>query len=91
MNLNWDAKTPVIPADPETLLVKAEDKDKVNKKRQTYYRSGVGKLLYMVRWSRPDVQNAVHDVSRHGSAPVEAHVKAMHRIMEFVERTRDRG
>ena len=85
------AKTPVTPADPGTVLVKAEDKDKVGQIRQTYYRSGVGKLLHMARWSRPDVQNTVRDVSRHGSAPVEAHVKAMHRIMEFVERTRDRG
>ena len=85
------AKTPVTPTDPGTVLVKAEDKDKVGQKRQTYYRSGVGKLLHMARWSRPDVQNAVRDVSRHGSAPVEAHVKAMHRIVEFVERTKDRG
>ena len=85
------AKTPVTPADPGTVLVKAEDKDKVGQIRQTYYRSGVGKLLHMARWSRPDVQNAVRDVSRHGSAPVEAHVKAMHRILEFVERTKDRG
>ena len=45
----------------------------------------------MTRWSRPDVHNAVRDVSRHGSAPVEAHVKEMHRIVEFIERTKDRG
>ena len=45
----------------------------------------------MARWSRPDVHNAVRDVSRHGSAPVKAHVKAMPRIMKFVERTKDRG
>ena len=29
------AKTPVTPADPGTVLVKAEDKDKINQKRQT--------------------------------------------------------
>ena len=38
-------KTPVTPGDPGTVLVKAEDKDKINQKWQTYYRSGVGKLL----------------------------------------------
>ena len=39
------AKTLVTPVDPGTVLVKAEDKDKINQKWQTYYRSGVGKLL----------------------------------------------
>ena len=85
------AKTSATLADPGTVLVKAEDKDKVNQKRQTYHRSGVGKLLHMARWLRPNVYNAVRDVSRHGSALVEAHVKAVHRIMEFLERTKDRG
>ena len=85
------AEIPATPVDPGTVLVKAEDKDKVNQKRQTYYRSGVGKLLHMARWSIPDVQNAVRDVSRHGNALMEAYMKAMYRIMEFLERTKDRG
>ena len=84
------AKIPTSPVDIGIVLVKTEDKDKVNQKRQTYYRSGVDKLLHMARWSRPDMQNAVRDVSRHGNAPVKAYVKEMHRIMEFVERTKDR-
>ena len=86
-----NTKTPTTPVDLVIVLVKVEDKDKVDQKKQTYYRSCVGKLLYITRWSRSDVQNAVRDVSSHGNAPVETHVKVMHRIMKFVERTKNRG
>ena len=79
------------PADPNTVLVKAVHEAIVNKTRQTYYRSGVGKLLHMTRWSRPETQNAVRELSRHGSAPSEAHVKAMHRCMNYCVNTPNRG
>ena len=75
-------KNPKIPVDPGSVLVKADDKNKVSQKRQTYYRSGVEKLQHMTRWSRPDIQNTVRDVSRQGRTQVKAHVKAMHMIME---------
>jgi len=43
----------------------------------------VGKLLHMMRWSRPEVYNAVHDLSRHMKASTAVHVKAMHRVMKY--------
>ena len=46
---NENAKTPAIPAYPGRILLKAKDKDKVDQKIQTYYRSGVAKLLHMTR------------------------------------------
>ena len=84
-------KRPATPAEAGTLLVKADAKDKVGAKRHTYFCSGVGKLLHMTRWSRPEIQNAVRELARQGSAPVEAHVKAMHRAMEYCINTPNRG
>ena len=45
----------------------------------------------MAGWSRPDIQNAVRELSRHGSAPNEAHIKAMYISMEYVRSTPERG
>ena len=71
--------------------MKADKNDAVGKKEHTYYRSGVGKLLHMARWSRPEVQNAVRELARQGSAPVPAHIKALHRTMEYCVATPERG
>ena len=84
-------RTPATPAEPGSVLVKAIPEDKVGKVQHTYYRSGVGKLLHMMRWSRPDIQNSVRDCSRQGSAPVQAHIKALHRVMEYCMGTPERG
>jgi len=66
------------PADPGSTLPKMGKDTDVDVKVQTYYRSGVGKLLHMMRWSRPDVYNAICDLSRHIKASTMTHVKAMH-------------
>ena len=76
-----ETKTPATPAEPGSVLVKAMPEDKVSKEQHTYYRSEVGKLLHMMRWSRPDVQNATRDCSRQGGDPVSVHIKALHRVM----------
>ena len=51
------------PAEPGSVLVPALPDDYVNQKMQRYYRSGVGKLLHMMRWSRPDIYNSVRELS----------------------------
>ena len=39
--------------------------------RRTYYRSGVGKLMYLKRWSRPEMSNAIRDLSRYNTNGTE--------------------
>eukprot|EP00957_Ditylum_brightwellii_P040221 3042801-Ditylum_brightwellii.AAC.1 len=80
----------VTPAEAGILLVKAEKKDMVGSKRHTYFRSGVGMLLHMTMWSRPEVQNSVKELTRQGSTTVNAHVKAMHCAMEYCVATPNR-
>jgi Reverse transcriptase (RNA-dependent DNA polymerase) len=53
--------------------------DKVKKK----YQAGVGKLLYIARWSKPEICNAVRELSRFGSRPQLAHYEAMMRVMDY--------
>jgi len=81
---------PVTPMEPGRILVSGNECDLVSK-GQTYYRSGVGQLLHMMRWSRPEIQNLVRELSRHFQGAVDGHVNAMHRVMQYVISTPNRG
>jgi hypothetical protein len=51
---------------------------------QQTYRKGVGKLLHVTRWTRPDIMNSVRELSRFaGGALMLAHMKAMYRCMAY--------
>jgi len=65
--------------------------DAVRTEVQTKFRSGIGKLLHLMRWSRPDIRNAVRDLSRHGQKSNMAHLKAMKRCMKYCIQTREMG
>ena len=67
------------------------DQPPVEGKRQTYYRSGVGKLMHLKRWSRPEMNNAVRDLSRYNSNGSEEHIQAMHQAMRYALSTPERG
>ena len=55
------------------------------------YRKGVGKLIHLSKYSRPDLLNAVRELTRFGSKPSLAHYKAMLRVMKFCCQTRAEG
>jgi hypothetical protein len=55
--------------------------------RRTYYRSEVGKLVNLKRWGRPDMANAVRDLSRYNTNGSEEHIDAMHRAMRYAVST----
>ena len=84
-------RKPTTPEEAGSVLVKGDDFTKVEPKRHTYFRKGLGKLLHMTRWSRPEAQNSVRELSRLGSAPTEVHIKAIHRGMEYCLGTPERG
>eukprot|EP00957_Ditylum_brightwellii_P130450 9951251-Ditylum_brightwellii.AAC.1 len=69
------------PDEAGSILIKTDPENKVTGKRHTYFRSGISKLLHMIRWSRPEIQNALRELTMQGGAPVEAHNKAIHRAM----------
>ena len=51
---------------------------------QTKYRSGVGMLLYLIKHSRPDISNAVRELTKVLDGATQAHWKAMIRVIKYV-------
>jgi hypothetical protein len=59
---------------------------------QFKYRSGVGKLLHMIRFSRPETMNVVRELSRFMTVcAADAHTKALYRVMKYCLDTPERG
>ena len=71
------------PMEANKTLEKADTGQSLGAKSKRYFCSGVGKLLHLMRWSRPEVINPVRELTRQMSNPVEDHIKAMHRVMKY--------
>ena len=84
-------KCPKTPAVPGSVLRARTPEESISAKEQKTYRSGVGKLLFLMKWSRPDVLNSVCNLSRFMSCACPAHVMAMERIMQFCLCSKDKG
>ena len=79
------------PGEPGTALVNPEEDGKVSQKRTTNFGHGLGKLLHMMHWSRPEIYNTGMDLSCHMSVVTEKHVKAIYKMMGYVDGTTSRG
>ena len=86
-----EGSAPTMPAEPGSVLMKARDDEAIDGAVQSMYGSGVGKLIHMMKWSRPDVLNAVRDLTRHLSKATLCHVKAMKRVMMYLTAMADQG
>ena len=67
-------KTPA--GNRDTIIrMKDDDQDAVElpKEKQTKYRSGVGMLLYWVKFSRPDIANCIRELAKAMDKDTEAH------------------
>jgi hypothetical protein len=77
-------RIPSTPAEPGSVLKKGsidEDDLPLPPEEQFRYRSATAVLLHTMRWSRPEVMNAVQDFSRYIQAARRSHNKALNRIM----------
>src|SRR5210317_171618 len=75
----------VTPGNPNETLRKAENQNEVvNKNLHKLYRSGVGKLLYLTKHSRPDISNSLRELSQHLNKPTRAHIRALFRALDYV-------
>jgi hypothetical protein len=82
---------PNIPAEAGQVLPKPEEGVVLPVEEQKTYRSGVGKLLHVMRWSRPDVLNAVRELSRFMMVAAPQQMKAMYRVMSYCVATPKRA
>jgi hypothetical protein len=89
-NITMGSDLPRTPGIPQKTL-QLGSAPPVEGTRNTYYRSGVGKLMHLKRWSRPEMTNALRDLSRYNSSCTEEHIEAMHRVMRYATTTPSRG
>ena len=80
---------PNTPAAPGSMLLKGETK--LSNRDHSKYRSGVGKMIHLSKFSRPEINNIVRELSRFGSEPGESHMRAMLRAMKYCLGTPERG
>ena len=62
----------------------------ISEKEQTLYRSGVGMLLFLVKYSRPDLANIVRELSRVNDGATKGHMSMLLRVIKFTMDTRNR-
>ncbi len=81
------------PGTPQTGVVRPKDEDLlVPNLQQEMYRSGVGMILYLVKHSRPDIANAVQELSKcMTGANAAAYKELLQVIKSVVLDTRDYG
>ncbi len=79
------------PAVPGSVLKPVKNGKELSRSKQTKYRSGVGKLMHMMQYSRPEIYNSVRDLARHMTKAGEEHFEAMLRVMKYCACTADRG
>ena len=76
------------PGTPRFKIVRPDDADKEDAAMQSRYRSGVGMLLYLIKYLRPDLANVVRELSKCMDGASLAAYKEMQRVIKFVLDTR---
>jgi Reverse transcriptase (RNA-dependent DNA polymerase) len=80
------------PAGPKTMCMRPQEGDNlITTEDQSKFRSGVGMLLYLVKHSRPDIANAVRELSKVADGATPGHWKAMIRLIKYVIDTEHYG
>src|SRR5687768_3230212 len=90
-DIEADGMKPRTPAAPGEVLQSGDDKMALTYAEQKKYRPGVGKLLHMMRWSRPDIMNAVRETSKFMMKAQKGHMVALQRVMKYCVGTANKG
>ena len=73
------------PGTPRFKIVRpSDDIERIDPELQARYRSGVGMLLFLIKYSRPDLANVVRELSKCMDGASHAAYKEMLRVMKFV-------
>jgi hypothetical protein len=84
-------ETPNTPATPGSVLHEGKREEAVDEKELFACRSGIGKLLHMMKWTRPEILNAVRELSRFMTGATQEHMKAMCQTLKCCVGTPNRG
>ena len=80
-----------VPSDPRFQVIKPEEEEQISQVEQSLYRSGVGQLLFLIKFTRPDLANAVRELSKGVQAAGADALKELKRVVKFALDTRDMG
>ena len=67
------------------------DEEALNEDEHAEYRTAVGKLLHVCRWSRPEIWNAVRELTRAVQKPGQRHMESAKKVMRYCVETPKRG
>ena len=79
------------PGTPGVGMIRDPDGISVSAELNSRFRMGVGKLLYLVKHTRPDIANAVRELSKMLDCTNEAAIKELRRVIKYVLDTKDDG
>jgi len=79
------------PGTPGQALSMAEEKDRLPAEQHAQFCTGTGMLLFLIKYSRPDLCNCVRELSKVLSSPNHAAYKEILRIIKYVLDTPLRG
>ena len=80
------------PASPGEIIMRPQDGDALlSKEEQTEYQSGTGSLLYAIKHSRPDMANAVRELSKVMDGATKGHQKSLYRAIKYFLDTKSMG
>ena len=80
-----------MPGEPNTVLKRPESGKILANKDQSKCRSGIGKMMHTMRWSRLDIYNVTQDCTRHMTLAGRSQYNAMICIMDYCVTTPERG
>ena len=72
------------PGTPGLTILRSPGGGAVDGEKQKIYRSGTGMLLYLVKHSRPDISNAVRELTKALSGPSLSAYKELLRVLKYV-------
>ena len=80
------------PGTPRFIAMRVIDaEDKLPAKEHAIYQSWVSTLLYLTKHSRPDLCNAVRELSKTMGRPAPIHLNKMYRVVRYILETRRYG
>jgi hypothetical protein len=87
--LKYQGSTPVRSNDK--IYAAENDSDIIDQEGQTDYRSGIGMLLYLVKYSRPDIANCVRELAKMSGKATLLNYNQLLRCIKYVETTKHYG
>jgi hypothetical protein len=76
-------EAPHLPAPPGEILTRSNG-EPLGPDQSSKYRSGTGKIMHMMKWSRNEILNRGREISRFMATPTSMHLKRLYRLMNYV-------